>query len=489
MLRKILLAAAVPALLFAGVPLGAAPPSAFRQAPPISAAERRQGIEANPGIVAQYGGAYAGPQAGYAARVGQRIAVQSGLGAEEGAFNVTLLNSPVDNAFAIPGGYVYVTRELMALMNDEAELAAVLGHEIGHVAARHSAKRQSVAQRNSILGAIGQVLVGAVAGNSGIGNVLSRGLGTGSQLLTLGYSRGQETQADDLAVQYLARAGYDPGALATVLRSLEAQNALDQRATGDARSVPEWGSTHPDPGARVRRAESQAAATRATGVRNRDAFLAAIDGMMYGEDPKQGVIEGRSFLHPGLRLAFTVPQGFTMQNGATAVSISGPNAQAQFGTAAFNGDLDRYLDTIVSGLAQGGRAPQTPVRETDVNGIRAAYTQFRASSGSTPVDVTVFAYALSRSQAYHFLILTPAGQGIGQLTPMVQSFRRLTAAEAGAVRPRYVRVVTVRAGDTVASLARRMAYNDNQLERFLVLNGLAGDTRLSAGQKMKIVTY
>ena len=490
MLRRLLLLAAAPAALFVSTGQVAAQ-SGGRQSSGITAAERRQGAEANPALIAEYGGAYSGPQAGYVARVGQRVAVQTGLGANPSAYTVTLLNSPVNNAFAIPGGYVYVTRELMALMNDEAELAAVLGHEIGHVAARHSAQRQSIAQRNSILGALGQVLVGAVAGNSGLGQVLSRGIGTGSQLATLRFSRTQETSADDLAIQYLTRAGYDPGALSTMLASLAAQNRLDQGGGRDARSMPAWASTHPEPEARVRRAAAQAAATRATGgLRNRDAFLAAIDGMMYGEDPQQGVIEGRTFLHPSLRIAFTIPQGFTMQNGTSAVSISGPNAQAQFSTAAYNGNLGSYVGSVLGSLSgNGARVPQADVRETSINGIPAAYTQIRASSGSTPVDVSVFAYAPTASQAYHFVTLTPAGQGLGAMSSMVQSFRRMTSAEAAAIKPRYVRIVTARAGDTPASLAQRMAYRDNQLQRFLVLNGLTADARLSAGQKVKIVTF
>ena len=496
MARKFILLAAAAACL-APASYSEAPAQTFKQAQPISARERQQGTEAHAGIVAQYGGPYSGPQAPYAVRVGQRIAVQSGLGATPQSFTVTLLNSPANNAFAIPGGYVYVTRQLMALMNDEAELAAVLGHEVGHVAARHSAKRQKVATRNTVLGALGQVLVGAVAGNSGLGQLLSKGVGTGSQLATLGFSRTQETQADDLAVQYLVRAGYDPAALSTMLRSLAAQESLEQRISGNARSVPEWASTHPEPGSRVQRAAaqaaasraaSQAAASRAAGLRNRDGFLSAIDGMMYGEDPAQGVIEGRSFLHRDYRLAFTIPQGFTMQNGTDAVSISGPNAQAQFGTASYNGSLEEYVSSVLGALGgSGGRVPQADVRRTTVNGIPAAYAQIRASSGSTPVDVTVFAYAPASNRAYHFVALTPAGQGLGAMESMVGSFRTLSASEAAAIKARYVRVLTVKAGDTPASLAGRMAYSDYKLERFLVLNGLASGSRLAPGQKVKII--
>ncbi|MCF8708052.1 M48 family metalloprotease [Rhizorhapis sp. SPR117] len=468
----------------------AAPVSAGQSAP-ISAAERQQGNQEHPKIVAEFGGAYTGPQAAYATRVGRKIAVQSGLSADPAAFDVTLLNSSVNNAFAIPGGYVYVTRELVALMNDEAELAAVLGHEVAHVAARHSAKRQSAAQRNSILGVLGQVLVGAVAGDSPVGELLTKGIGTGAQLVTLGYSRSQETQADDLGIRYLVRAGYDPLALSTMLESLAAQNSLDQSTAGTAGSIPEWASTHPDPASRVQRAADQARATGASsGVRNRDTFLAAIDGMMYGDDPAQGVVVGREFLHPAMRIAFTAPQGFAIQNGASAVSISGPNAQAQFSSAKYSGDMDAYIATVLRSLSSNNSSiPQAPVQRTTVNGIPAAYSSVRATSGSSQVDVTVFAYATSTSQAYHFIMLTPAGQGMGVMSQMAQSFHRLSASQAAEIKPRYVRVVIVKRGDTLQSLSAKMVFPDHRLERFLVLNRLTASSQLTPGQKVKVITY
>jgi predicted Zn-dependent protease len=460
-------------------------------ATPITAKERQQGSQAHPGILSEFGGPYNGNQAPYAAKVGQKIAVQSGLASTPGAFDVTLLNSSVNNAFAIPGGYVYVTRQLMALMNDEAELAAVLGHEVAHVAARHSAKRQSTAQRNSILGVLGQVLVGAVAGDSQIGGLLNKGIGTGTQLLTLGYSRGQETEADDLGVRYLARAGYDPAALSTMLRSLAAQTSLDQQIAGDAKSVPAWASTHPDPGARVQRAAQQANATGIrNGLRNRDAFLTAIDGMMYGEDPKQGIVDGRDFLYPPERIAFTIPQGFAMQNGADAVSIQGSGGQAQFSSGAFNGNMEDYIGGVLRGIGgSGGTAPSFNVNRTTINGISAAYTQVRANTSQSQVDVTVFAYTPATGKAFHFVTITAAGSGLGPFSSMIDSFRTMTPAQASAVKPRFVRVVSVKAGDTQASLAARMAFTDYRLERFQVLNGLTANSKLVPGQRVKLVTY
>ena len=482
-----------PALLAVGLSLTLTTPALAQRGAvtPITASERQQGNAANTDITAEFGGAFGGPQAQYVERVGRRIAVQSGLASDPGAFDVTLLNSAVDNAFAIPGGYVYVTRNLLALMNDEAELAAVLGHEVAHVAARHSAKRESASKRNSILGALGQLLVGSVAGNSGIGGLLSRGIGTGSQLATLGFSRSQETQADDLGISYLPRAGYDPMALSSMLMDLAAQNDLSQRIAGTARSLPAWASTHPDPASRVRRAQQQAQAVAGraggAGERGREPFLKAIDGMLYGDDPEQGVIDGRNFIYPPGRVAFSVPQGFTVSNGARAVSISGNGAKAQFASARYDGDLSRYVESVLAQL--GGNAGRSAVEQTSVNGIPAAYTITQSQSGQTAVDVTVFAYAPSRDRAYHFVVVAPAGQGLGALEPLVSSFRAMSSNDAAAARPRYVRVVTVRDGDTQASIADRMAFSQYRLERLRVLNRLDPASPLRAGDKVKIVTF
>ncbi|MBR0551544.1 M48 family metalloprotease [Stakelama marina] len=486
---RLLICAAPFALAGCAAGLGSAPPVTAGQAAPISASERQQGTQARDQIVSEYGGVYQNARVdAMARRVGQRIAVQSGLSSDPGSFTVTVLDTPVNNAFATPGGYVYVTRGLMALMNDEAELAGVLGHEVAHVAARHSQKRQTASQTNSVLGALGQVLVGAVTGNSRLGQYLGQGIGTGAQLATLGYSRSQEAQADNLGVKYLKSAGYDTGALASVLDDLARQDALDQQLSGNTRSVPEWASTHPDSADRVRAALTEAQQIGGTTLpRDRDAYLSAIDGMLYGDNPDNGIIDGRDFLHPKLRIAFTVPQGFTMSNSAQAVTIKGPNTQAMFSTAAYSGNLQNYVGKVLQdlGVSSGTSAP---VQRTTINGIPAAYAQTRANTQSGQVDVTVFAYETSANQAYHFVVLTPAGQGLGAAGSMVQSFRRLSAQQAAAIKPKYVRVVTVQSGDTPASLAARMAFTDHKLDRFLALNGMSANATLQAGQKVKIVT-
>ena len=455
----------------------------------ISARDKAEGAKAHPQLLAEFGGAATGAQAAYVETVGKNIAVHSGLSNARSDFTVTLLNSPVNNAFAIPGGYIYVTRQLVALMNNEAELAGVLGHEAGHVFARHAAKRQSAATRNSILGVLGTVLSGALLGSGTAGQLGQQIFSQGSQLLTLRYSRGQETEADNLGIDYLRRAQYDPRAMSSVLQSLARQNALDARLMGTSSQVPAWASTHPDPASRVRAALVRAG-NSAIGAPNRDSFLRNIDGIMYGDDPKQGVVEGRKFTHPDMRLAFEAPSGYYLVNGTRAVAIGGQSGKGEFSTGAYSGNLEAYVAAVFGALTEQGQAKIEPgaIQRTTVNGLPAAYAAARVQNSSGQVDVTVFAYEFSNTQAFHFMTISAAGNA-AQFNPMYSSVRRISASEAAAVRPRKLVVVTARSGDTLQSLAARMAYSDAGLERFLVLNGLDSTSRIVPGQKVKIITY
>jgi predicted Zn-dependent protease len=485
-LRKALAFGAASVALAGCMSAGAKIPTS---ATPITPAEAKQGAEYHPQLLAEFGGAMSGTHATYVEQVGKNIAVQSGLGGARESFTVSLLNSPVNNAFAIPGGYIYTTRQLVTLMNSEAELAAVLGHEVGHVAARHSQRRQKAATTNSLLGLGGAILSGILLGDSGLGQTLSRTFLQGSQLLTLKFSRKQELEADGLGIEYLGRAGYDRRAMGTVLASLAAQNALDARLSGQDANVPEWASTHPDPASRVQSALTKAGTATGTAgtVSNRDTFLSRIDGLRYGDDPAQGLVEGSTFIHPELRLAFTAPQGFYMVNGTRAVSIQGQAGKAQMTSAAYSGNLEAYVRSAFT--AAGGQnstlAPQT-IERTTVNGLPAVFGTARVNNGNSQVDLVVYAYEFARDKAYHFVVIAPAGRA-GTFNPMFQSMRRITAAEAGSVVPRRLQVVTVGRGDTVASLSRRMAYDTAQEERFRVLNALAGTATVTPGQKVKLV--
>lgn len=332
---------------------------------------------------------------------------------------------------------------------------------------------------------LGSVLAGAVLGNSQIGQLLTQGIQQTTQMLTLKFSRSQELEADKLGVQYLRGAGYDPRAMASVLQSLAMQNALDASLQGrnDA-TLPEWASTHPDPASRVKAASSLAG--NVTGLTNRDTFLARIDGVTYGDDPAQGVIEGNQFIHPDMRLTFTAPNGFYMVNGTNAVSINGQSGQAQLKTGTYNGDLDMYVRQAFAGLSQQQQIAPQQLQRTTVNGLPAAYGIARVNNGKTQVDVAVFAYEFSSRQAFHFVAISQAGR-TSVFTPMFNSMRRISANEAAQVIPRVLDVVTVGRNDTVQSLAARMAYSNAQEQRFRVLNGLASNQTLAVGQKVKVV--
>ena len=196
-----------------------------------------------------------------------------------------------------------------------------------------------------------------------------------------------------------------------------------------------------------------------------------------------------AFRHPGLKLAFTAPAGFTMSNGTDAVTVAGQGGQATFSGGAFAGDFDSYIRSIFKGLAPNSNLEVGAARQFQVNGIDAASATVGATTQSGPVDVTVVAYAADAKTAYHFMLVTAQGSGVGPFQSLVGSLRRLSVPEAAAIKPRRVRVVTVRPSDTIASLAARMAYSTMQVERFRVLNALTPNAPLRSGQKIKLITF
>ena len=437
-------------------------------------------------LVQELGGAETGPRAAYVETVGRRVGAFSGVANPGQALHFTTLNSAVENALSVPGGYVYITRQLMGLMDDESQLAFALGHEVAHVAANHAHIREQYAQRNP-LGVFGQI-IGAIFG-SGISDVLT----ARSRLDMLSFSRDQEYQADTLGLRYMLAAGYDPAGAAGILAALTRQSILQARVQGRTnRQAPEWASTHPLSENRMQRALAEARATGrlGTGIRNRDVFLRELEGVYVDDDPAQGVIEGPTFTHPDLRIQFTVPQGYLMSNGTDAVTISGSAGKAQFRGGQYNGTLDNAVLLAFRGLTQGrANYPVPPPRHVTINGMPAAITTARINTNSGLIDASVAAYQWDAQRIYYFVMLTPGGYGVQPFATMINSLRRVSPAEAAAIRPRMIHVETVRSGDTIQSLASRMAYRDFKLDRFLSLNGLAANSRLVPGQKVKLVVY
>ena len=454
------------------------------QAAIVSDEDRDYGARVHPQLLAEFGGAYRGKQSSYVQEVGARVAAAAGL---NGQCTFTLVNSDVVNAFAVPGCYVYVTRGLLAIVTSEAELASVLGHEAGHVVGRH-AQRQ---ERQSLWRTLGVIAVSATGSER-----LTRLANQAGQYFGLRYSRRQEYQADDLGIDYLKRAHYDVYAAADMLAALQRQEDFMSatRSRDDARGVPEWTLSHPLTAHRIDRAYTTA---ERSGLKDdefpEDAgrYLAAVDGLLYGDDPQQGFVIGRRFAHPIMRISFEAPAGFSLTNSPQAIKLSGPaGISGEFGGGRMpGGNLKSYAEALIAHVVGDTSAEVTSASAATINGFPAIVTQLRVTvrDGSVPLAIAV--YDAGDGQAYHFVIASPpADAKATAVTALFQSFRRLSPEETAALRPRFVRAVKAAAGDTSATLARRVV-DPAPRALFELLNGRNGDRPIGSGEVVKIVTY
>ncbi len=442
--------------------------------------EQRIGAAEHPKILAEFGGAYDDPElAAYVTSIGQFLALTSEASAT--AFTFTVLNSPVVNAFALPGGYVYVTRGLVALAENEAELAGVLAHEIGHVAARHGAQRQG----QGTLATLGLLILGVATDSAAAVNLGQ----LGASAILSSYSREDEYEADTLGVQYLSRAGFSPGAMSSFLKKLEAHHQLEGKIQGTGASEGfGFFATHPRTGDRVERAiQNAGAVTVSEPIVAQDIYYRKINGMVYGDDPAQGVVRGRRFLHPVLGFEFSVPPGFNLLNGQTSVIAKGPDG------AGIKFDMDRSEGVgSMTDYLRRRWAPQAPLTNLEpvyVNGMQGATAMVEGVQGGK-ADVRLFAVRFDGRIVYRFLFVIPAQIGASldaAYRRTAFSFKRLAADEASRIRPHRLVIREVRPGDTVYNLAEQMPFPDYRLERFLDLNGMTEASRLVPGQHVKLV--
>ena len=452
--------------------------------PEIRPAERQLGAEQHPQLLAEFGGAYDGPEAGYAAELGERIAAAAGL---EGQCTFTLVNSDVVNAFAVPGCYIYITRGLMGIVNSEAELASVLAHEVGHIVAAHNRQQQ----RRSIWRSLGVLAVALLSDSER----LTQMAGQAAQYFTLRYSRKHEYEADDLGIAYLAAAGYDPYAAADMLAALGRQEQFlsATRRRDEARAIPEWARTHPLTEARVERAGEVAAATGHAPEalpENEARYLRELDGLLYGDDPQQGFVQGRSFAHPVMRIAFEAPDGFTLTNSPQAILIEGPDGlRGMFGGGRMPSDgLEGYAEALISQTLGDVPAEIGAAERNRVNGVEALVVPAVVRTERGSVELSFAVYAGAGRSAYHFVIASESSAAAASIGELLGSFRLLSPQEAASLRPRVIRTVTARPGDTLQSLAARMA-TENRLDHFLMLNGRSAGDPLRPGDIVKIVNF
>ena len=453
-----------------------------------SSEETSLGKEEHPKILEEFGGAYAEKPAlnAYVNQVGQFVAQHAER--KDVKYTFTLLDTEEINAFALPGGYVYVTRGLLTLANNEAELAGVLGHEVGHINARHTAERAGQAQTAQVLGALGVLLGTAIGGDAGGQLATATANELGADYLGH-FSQEQEFEADSLGVRYLGRSGYDPQAMATFLDSLNDDTHLEAKLAGNEAAADTYSmkQSHPRTPDRVQRAIQEASEPVANPVVNRDRLLVQIDGMIWGADPRQGVIKGATFIHPALRFAFDAPKGMKLANSPSEVVGKSSDAAMIFDVAdpAPTGALTQY---VASGWQKG--ATVADVQALEINGMEAAAGLAKGTLNDTPVAIRLVAIRQSAKAVYRFLFVSLPENFAAmdqRFLASAQSFREISAAEAAGYRPKRIRVVTVAAGDTVASLSSRMQVDAAKADWFRVLNHLAADAKLQPGQKVKLV--
>jgi predicted Zn-dependent protease len=393
----------------------------------------------------------------------------------------TVLNDDMVNAFAVPGGYVYITRGLLALAQDESQVAAVLAHEMGHVNARHSAQQMS----QGLLANIGIQAIGIATGS----NVAAQLGSTAGDLYLKGYSRSHEHEADALSVKYLTAAGYDPYAAMKFMEQLNRSTQFEAQMAGKAAGAElfSYFSTHPQTPERIVRTKQLADQMPRVNnpTVNRSGYLRAINNTVYGGSGKEGFVRGRDFIHPELKIRFTAPDGFTIKNTPKAVIAS--NTQG----ALMIFDTARSSGADAGGFIAGAWAPNAQLSGQEnitVNGLAGATAATQMSSSEGAKDARLVALEGTNNLFYRLLFIAPAGQ----MGNYADAFRRATYSFAhdnsiASISPNRIKVVTVRSGDTVQSMAARMAVKDFAVERFCLLNNLSPNSKLSLGDQVKVV--
>ena len=437
----------------------------------LTASEQREHLR----ILAAYGGIYENPKVqGMLEKTVDKLVAASER--PEQRYQVTILNSPAVNAFALPNGQLYITRGLVALANDTSELASVLSHEMAHVIARHAAIREDQARQAALVNRVATDLLsdpqlGALA--------LAK-----SKIALANFSRAQEFEADGIGVGISARAGFDPYGAERFLTSmgqnahLRAQRAIDPRA-------PDFLSSHPATPERVTNAVANARqyTSPGAGQRDRNEYLGLLDGLVYGEDPSEGFVRGRKFLHPKLGFTFTAPDGFVLDNTAQAVfGVKDNGAQAlrlDVVRVPAEQTLPEYLN---SGWIENIESKS--VEEMTVGG-------FPAATATATGDQWTFRLYVVRFGGEVYRIIYAAKNRTEAVDrsfrDSLATFRRMSVNEMQSAQPLRLKVVEVKRGDTIDKLAKRMAVNDRAVERFRVLNGLGEKDRVKPGDLVKVV--
>jgi predicted Zn-dependent protease len=398
-------------------------------------------------------------------------------------WHFTVVDSPAVNAFALPGGYIYITRGILPFLDDEAQLAGVLGHEIGHVTARHAAQ-QYTSQTGAGLGlTLLSIFVPEARPFQGLAE-------QAAALLFLKYGRDDELQADRLGVRYASRTGWNPSGVQNMLTTLL---RLD-KASGSTKGVPNWLSTHPTPQDRVQKVdasirEALAGAPASALTTNREGFLQHVDGIIYGDAPSEGVMRGNTFLHKDLRFAMMFPAGWEVHNTKEQVVAKAPDREEYLLLQLIAQPRGSVQQVAQASMANAGWR-QVSGQRANVNGLDAYVGTYQGRMQGLGNVGTLVAHIVHDQKVFVLAGLSPANRFRGaaqQFEQAIQSFRPLTRSEAENIRPNRVDLYTVRPNDTWTSIAERATDGTIKPSTLAIMNDHDPSEPPRPGDRVKIV--
>lgn len=442
--------------------------------------EIQMGKEADPQIIAQFGLYQDQAMQDFITTKGKQMAAISHRPNIDWFFRV--LDSEVMNAFAVPGGYVYFTRGILAHFNSEADFAGVLGHEIGHVTHRHGVAQQ----RNAILGQIG-ILAGVILVPQ-LGQ-FANAASTGLQLLMLKYSRDAEREADELGVEYSSKINYDAQEMAKFFSTIERKSA------GASQELPEFLSTHPNPGDRLNTVSRLAVEWKqklnlTNPLINRNSYLQRIEGIVYGEDPRQGYRENNVFYHPELRFQFPTPQGWNYQNTPQVVQLAPQDGKALLMLTLAQGNS---LQEAASAVMNQYKLTVVESRNTTINGLPALYVlaDQQPQQQGQPLIRTLSHFIQHNNNIYLLLGASLAADFNNYAQTFnysMQGFRTLTDPAKINKKPERVRIRTVNSSTSLSQALKQYGVPDGRLEELAILNGMKLTDQVTSGMMIKIIT-
>ncbi|MBX2889107.1 MAG: M48 family metalloprotease [Ferruginibacter sp.] len=442
------------------------------------AQEVEMGKEADPQIIAQYGLYDNKALQDFINEKGKAMAAVSHR--PNLTYHFRVLDSDILNAFAVPGGYVYFTRGIMAFLNDEAQFAGVLGHEIGHIAARHSV----IQQRNAMLGQLG-LLAGMVASPefAQIAGSASQGL----SLLFLKFGRDDETQSDKLGVEYSSKIGYDAHHMASFFTTLERQSS-----TPNAQALPEFLSTHPNPANRSVKVNDlatqwQTKLNLTNPIVNRNSYLKRIEGLVYGPDPRQGFFEQNTFFHPELKFQFPIPQGWQTQNLPTRIDAAPKDGKALLSFVPAKGSS---LRDAADKLVTENKFTNTQLSETMVNGFKALVLHADQESSQSGA-IKILAYFIQQGSNMYCITGISKRNDFSEYESVflqtMRGFKALTDSDKLNRKPERIRIKTIVASTTLQQALQSFNQPQKRYDELAILNGMELTDKLDKGMMIKTI--